>query len=74
MFINKHSLDKREYMCECGYTQDRDIHSAKNILFEGLKQIGMERINTMPVEKMLDFDKTFVFGKQFSMKQEAKVL
>lgn len=34
----------------------------------------MERINTMPVEKMLDFDKTFVFGKQFSMKQEAKVL
>lgn len=72
--LNKHSLDKREYICECGYIQDRDIHSAKNILFEGLKQIGMERINTMPVEKMLDLDKTFVFDKQFLMKQEAKVL
>lgn len=26
------SLDERTYTCECGYLEDRDIHSAKNML------------------------------------------
>ena len=26
------SLDERTYVCECGYSEDRDIHSAKNML------------------------------------------
>jgi hypothetical protein len=26
------SLDKRTYFCQCGYQEDRDIHSAKNML------------------------------------------
>ena len=26
------TLDKRTYICECGYQDDRDIHSAKNML------------------------------------------
>ncbi|MDR2571541.1 MAG: transposase [Oscillospiraceae bacterium] len=35
--LNKHSLDKRIYSCECcNYSEDRDTHSAKNI-----KQIGI---------------------------------
>ena len=27
------SLDKRTYVCECGYSEDRDIHSAKNMIY-----------------------------------------
>lgn len=30
--LNKHSLEKRIYKCSCGYEEDRDIHSAKNML------------------------------------------
>ena len=26
------TLDKRQYACECGYAEDRDVHSAKNML------------------------------------------
>ena len=26
-------LDERTYVCECGYYEDRDIHSAKNMIF-----------------------------------------
>jgi putative transposase len=33
--INKISLAERIYKCECLYTEDRDIHSAKNILMIG---------------------------------------
>jgi len=49
--LNKHSLDQRIYSCNCGYSEDRDIHAARNILTEGLKQLGREPIKTMPVEK-----------------------
>ena len=49
--LNKHDLDQRLYVCDCGYHEDRDIHSAKNILDIGLK-IPMGHRNTMPVEKL----------------------
>ena len=26
------TLDNRRYACECGYAEDRDVHSAKNML------------------------------------------
>lgn len=29
---NRHELDERTYHCSCGYTEDRDIHAAKNML------------------------------------------
>lgn len=29
---NRHELDERIYHCSCGYTEDRDIHAAKNML------------------------------------------
>ena len=54
--LNKHTLDKRVYRCSCGYCEDRDIHSAKNMLVFGMdehniiKSPGMERIST-PVER-----------------------
>ena len=30
--LNELSLNDRTYKCECGYQEDRDIHSAKNML------------------------------------------
>ena len=53
--LNKHTLDKRVYRCSCGYSEDRDIHSAKNMLVFGMdkqniiQSPGIERIST-PVE------------------------
>ena len=53
--LNKHTLDKRVYRCFCGYSEDRDIHSAKNMLVFGMdkhniiKSPGVERTST-PVE------------------------
>jgi putative transposase len=46
---NKISLSERTYACECGYTEDRDIYSAKNILLIGQRKFnsGMERISTI---------------------------
>ena len=58
--LNKHTLDKRVYHCQCGYTMDRDIHSAKNMLIFGMdehnivKSPGVERIST-PVERKASF-------------------
>ena len=54
--LNKHALDQRVYHCACGYTMDRDIHSAKNMLIFGMdesniiKSPGAESIST-PVER-----------------------
>ena len=53
--LNKHTLDKRVYRCSCGYCEDRDVHSAKNMLVFGMdkhnivKPPGVERTST-PVE------------------------
>ena len=54
--LNKHTLDKRVYHCSCGYSEDRDVHSAKNMLIFGMDEHnvvqspGVERIST-PVER-----------------------
>ena len=54
--LNRHSLDKRVYHCPCGYTQDRDIHSAGNMLVFAenknniVKNFGVGRTST-PVER-----------------------
>ena len=54
--MNKHTLDKRVYRCSCGYTMDRDVHGAKNMLIFGMdehnivKSPGAERAST-PVER-----------------------
>jgi len=69
---DKNILSERVFTCECGYSDDRDIKSAKTILKIGLmKGIGTERIEFKPVEKKSDFDLTLVGFKHFSMKQEA---
>lgn len=40
--VTKQSLDKRIFVCECGYHEDRDIHAAKNILKFGIGSVGSE--------------------------------
>ena len=70
--LNKISLSERVYHCNCGYTEDRDTHSAVNILIQGLKQIGVEYIYTMPVEdKTSNLHISSSVSQVCSMKQEA---
>jgi putative transposase len=45
--LKKLSLSERIYICDCGYTNDRDINSAINILING---VGTERIEFTPME------------------------
>ena len=41
------TLDKRQYVCECGYAEDRDVHSAKNML--AIKSLVFKN-NLVPTE------------------------
>ena len=58
--MNKHALDQRMYHCKCGYSEDRDVHSAKNMLIFGMdehnivKSPGVGRTST-PVERKASF-------------------
>jgi transposase len=42
------TLDKRTYSCQCGYQEDRDIHSAKNML--AIKNLVLSNNNFVPTE------------------------
>jgi len=42
------SLDKRTYECSCGYSEDRDIHSAKNMIT--IKDLVFQTKNFVPTE------------------------
>lgn len=53
--LNKPSLDKRIYVCVCGYQEDRDVHSARNILREGFKKLCRE-----PIQSPLDEEKASI--------------
>ncbi len=70
---NKTSLSDRIYSCSCGYQEDRDIHSARNILREGLTIISMERRNKIFGEKKVSgFE--ILKSKLSSLNQEALVV
>ena len=45
--LNELSLNDRTYVCDCGYSQDRDIHAAQNML--NIKNL-VERNNLVPME------------------------
>ena len=67
--LNKHTLDKRVYRCSCGYSKDRDIHSAKNMLIFGMdkhnivKSPGVERTSTPVEHKATATEPSGVCGK-----------
>ena len=42
------TLDQRTYICECGYQEDRDIHSAKNML--AIKDLVFSNNIIVPME------------------------
>lgn len=42
------SLDERTYICECGHHEDRDIHSAKNML--AIKDLVFQSQVFVPME------------------------
>lgn len=73
--LNKLSLSDRIYNCTCGYSQDRDIHSAKNILLIGQKQKSnsvMERNSTTSEDQTSGFSKSNRENlSQDSLKMEA---
>ena len=42
-------LDARTYECGCGYSEDRDIHSARNMLH--IKNLVFSKTNLVPAER-----------------------
>lgn len=50
----KHEPSKRTYVCsKCGYTDDRDVHAAQNMVLMGIGLLPVERRDTL-VERMSD--------------------
>jgi transposase len=49
--LNKHDLSKRTYECSCGYSDDRDIHSAKNMILIGSKNYPRKELASTPLEE-----------------------
>ena len=41
-------LDERTYVCECGYSEDRDMHSARNML--AIKDLVFSKNQFVPME------------------------
>ena len=86
--LNKHGLGKRVYHCGCGAEdEDRDVHSAQNILIEAVRKLNgsvipMERRDIKLVESDASVLKMFeVFSginhlecKYHSEKQEDSIL
>ena len=47
--INKHiTLNNRTFHCGCGYSEDRDVHSARNML--KIKDLVFSKMNLVPTE------------------------
>jgi len=63
--LNNISLADRIYKCDCGYTEDRDIHSAKNMIL-----IGQGLSDFKLVENKTSTSKKFLEASYDSKKQE----
>lgn len=63
--LNNISLSDRIYKCDCGYTEDRDIHSAKNMIL-----LGQELTEFKLVENKTSTSKKFLEASYDSKKQE----
>lgn len=65
---NKLELAQRVYSCACGYSMDRDVHAARNMVRLGLTSLPPEQRDTL-VEGMLDSDRYVSSGLRFPVKQ-----
>lgn len=71
---NKLSLSDREYSCSCGFSEDRDIKSAKTILCLGNKEKihTSKELRSLPVEDLTSVFKDYVFENKLNpLNQEA---
>lgn len=74
---NKLSLSDREYNCKCGFSEDRDVKSAKIILCLGNKEKihTAKELSRLPVEDLTSVFEDYVFENKLKpMKQEAPLL
>lgn len=64
--LNRMSLEARTYKCDCGYTQNRDVHAAKNMLIFAGQELA-------PVERVEDVFRALssIQNAHLSVKQEA---
>ena len=68
------TLSDRTFTCPtCGYTEDRDVKSAKTLLLAGEHEIACRcpGQTPTPVERMSDFDASYEAWKRSAMKPEA---
>lgn len=65
--LNSVLLSERVYECSCGYSQNRDIHSARNMILIGSGRAYVEKISDL----FDQFSKLNCENKHFSVKQEA---
>ena len=68
------TLSDRVFVCpSCGYTEDRDVKSAKTLLLAGKHEIActLPEQKRTPVERMSDFDASYEAWKQSASKPEA---
>jgi putative transposase len=70
-----HALDRRIYVCkQCGYTDQRDVHAAQNMLILASRspEIPMERRNTLveSIASGYDTDFSALVAKRLMMKRE----
>ena len=67
-------LSDRVFVCpSCGYTEDRDVKSAKTLLLAGKHEIActLPEQKRTPVQRMSDFDASYEAWKQSASKPEA---
>ena len=57
--LNELSLNDRTYKCECGYSEDRDIHAAQNML--NIKNLVENNIS-VPMERRGDSPRRIQLG------------
>ena len=68
------TLSDRVFVCpSCGYTEDRDVKSAKTLLLAGKHEIActLPEQKRTPVERMSDFDASYEAWKLSASKPEA---
>jgi transposase len=73
--LNKHSLSERTYRCVCGYSYDRDVHSARNMILFGQQKrmtewLEQPSVESFPLQNASITSSILKFGKSVEAKKE----